>query len=218
MHPATLPLLACALLTAPVQAQDASPEAEGPPKIDGGLKKNEEGAFTSGGQGGRIQRISWDAELLWDSLFSDQEKMQYHDIEPLSNDNRFLIASERRTREETIAAGRFPGSTADEGVWPDMVVEVKPVGETCGELVWEGHVWEHMIQEAHDANRNYGVVAEHPELIHANVQAGPGGESGTRGGRMGGPNTIFRALRFAPDHPGLARLDEDAPTQEDDTE
>ena len=45
-----------------------------------------------------------------------------------------------------------------------------------------------------------------------------GGQRGRRGGGGGGPNIIFRALRFAPDHPGLARLDEDAPTQEDDTE
>ena len=233
MNPATLPLLLCALLTAPVQAQDASPEAEGPPKIDGGLKKNEEGAFTGytffapirsktsylidmegeivhewpsehppgnsaylmedgsivrtaqdfdnptfhgGGSGGRVQRISWDGELLWDFLFSNEEHMQHHDIACLPNGNVLMIAWEFKTPEEAIEAGRDPSTTGEEGIWPDTVIEVKPKGESGGEVVWEWRLWDHLVQDRDEEKSNFGDVGAHPELVDVNHAARGGGD------------------------------------------
>ena len=44
----------------------------------------------------------------------------------------------------------------------------KKTGKTTGEIVWEWHVWDHLIQEYDPQKENYGKVAEHPELIHIN--------------------------------------------------
>ena len=84
--------------------------------------------FHGGGSGGRIQHISWDGELLWDFLFSNEEHMQHHDIALLPNGNVLMIAWEFKTPEEAIAAGRDPSSLGEDGIWPDTIIEVKPDG------------------------------------------------------------------------------------------
>ena len=61
---------------------------------------------SGGGVGGRIQRISWDGELVWDYIHSDANNQHHHDIEPMPNGNVLLIAWERKTEEEVERAGR----------------------------------------------------------------------------------------------------------------
>src|SRR5207248_2769403 len=42
-----------------------------------------------------------------------------------------------------------------------------------GEIVWEWHAWDHLIQEFDPQKANYGVVADHPERVDINF-AGAG--------------------------------------------
>jgi hypothetical protein len=35
-------------------------------------------------------------------------------------------------------------------------------------VVWQWHVWDHLVQDYSSSKANYGVVAQHPELIDAN--------------------------------------------------
>jgi len=53
-------------------------------------------------------------------------------------------------------------------VWPTLIAEVEPVGATGGNIVWEWHLWDHLIQDADPTKANYGVVADHPELVNVN--------------------------------------------------
>ena len=47
-----------------------------------------------------------------------------------------------------------------------QVEEVQPTGPGYGKIVWEWHVWDHLIQN-HDATKsNYGNPSAHPELIN----------------------------------------------------
>jgi len=64
--------------------------------------------------------------------------------------------------------GRNPGTMDSGQLWPDFIIEVKPTGPTSGDIVWEWHVWDHLIQDYDPSKPNYGVVAEHPELIDIN--------------------------------------------------
>jgi len=125
-------------------------------------------AFTSGGQGGRVQEYDWDGNLLWDFEYSSNQYLQHHDIERLSNGNVLLIAWEAKTSSEAIAAGRNPSLVSTRGLWPDKIIEVKPQGATGGEIVWEWHAWDHLIQDFDATKPNYGAVADHPELIDLN--------------------------------------------------
>ncbi len=120
---------------------------------------------SAGGRGGRIQRIDADDIVVWDFEFADTEYLQHHDILPMPNGNVLLVAWELRTSAEAIAAGR-QGVTED--MKPTLLVEVEPVGATEGNLVWEWRAWDHLIQDADPTKDNYGVVADHPELIDIN--------------------------------------------------
>ena len=66
-------------------------------------------------------------------------------------------------------------------------MEVKPTGLSTGEIVWEWHVWDHLIQDD-DANKaNYGDVAAHPELVDINLTGGTGNATAFARGPGTGP-------------------------------
>lgn len=127
--------------------------------------------FTSGGAGGRVQEYDWDGNLRWDFEYSSNQYLQHHDIEPLPNGNVLIIAWEAKTSSEALAAGRNPALVGTRGLWPDKIIEVKPQGATGGEIVWEWHAWDHLIQDYDATKPNFGAVADHPELIDLNFSA-----------------------------------------------
>jgi PKD repeat protein len=121
-----------------------------------------------GGAGGGVQKITWDGDLVWDFRYSNSEHLSHHDIKPLPNGNILMIAWEFKTRDEAIAAGRDPDTFVGDTFMPDHVIEVKPTGPTSGDIVWEWHVWDHLIQDFDPSKDNYGVVGDHPELVDIN--------------------------------------------------
>ena len=132
-----------------------------------GQLKRQERLFTGHAGGGRVQEFTWEGELVWDFKFHNDKQVSHHDVARLPNGNVLLIVWEIKTAEETIAAGRSPESV--DGPWlVDSVVEIRPTGRATGEVVWEWHVWDHLIQDRDRSKANYGQVAAHPELIDIN--------------------------------------------------
>ena len=127
--------------------------------------------FRGGGQGGRIQEFSWDGKILWDWKYATTNHLLHHDIEPLPNGNILAVAWEARSAKQANEAGRRADLTPQAGIWPCMVVEVEPQRPTGGRIVWEWHMWDHLIQNYDATKANYGVPAEHPELIDINGNA-----------------------------------------------
>jgi hypothetical protein len=120
----------------------------------------------------RVQEYTWDGELVWDfTLFSDKQ-CPHHDVCKMPNGNVLMIVWEKKTVEECIAAGRKP-ELVSKYVLPDSIIEVKPTGKDSGEIVWEWHLWDHLIQDHDPSKANYGVVADHPELVDINYVAEP---------------------------------------------
>jgi hypothetical protein len=132
---------------------------------------NPEKRFAIPAAGGRIQKFSWDGELLWDYTFDDPKYIPHHDACPLPNGNVLMVAAERMTAEEAIAAGRKPETIRNE-LLADSIIEIKPTGKTTGEIVWQWRVWDHLVQDVDSAKPNYGEVSEHPELVDINFTAG----------------------------------------------
>ena len=133
------------------------------------------GIGPGGGAGGGVQIIQWDGTITWDYRYNTNEYLSHHDVKSLPNGNVLLIAWETKTRNEAIAAGRNPDFAPIQGIMPDHIIEVKPIGPTSGEIVWEWHVWDHLIQDYDPSKANYGVVEDHPELVDINY----GQSSGT---------------------------------------
>lgn len=124
-------------------------------------------AFNSGGVGGIIERFNWDGELVWTFRYQDQNYCGHHDVALLPNGNVLMVAWERKSKDEAIAAGRDPSLIKDD-LWPDHVVEIQPEGRDGGKVVWEWHMWDHLVQDFDREKPNFGVVYEHPELIDLN--------------------------------------------------
>ena len=145
-----------------------------------------------GGEGGRFQEFTWDGDLVWDYHFSDKY-VPHHDVRRLPNGNLLIIANTKKSAEEMTDAGRKrKGAEA-----VDSVFEVAPKGKDGGEIVWEWHVWDHLIQDNDEKKANYGKVAEHPELIDINFGGEGGGLLG--GGVPGGAWTHMNAIDYHAD-------------------
>jgi hypothetical protein len=121
-----------------------------------------------GGAGGRIQEFSWDGDLLWDYTYADVSHLGHHDICRLPNGNVLLLLWEQKTREEAVAAGRRPETVNKSGLVADGIVEIKPTGKTTGEVVWEWHAWDHIVQEFDATKDHYDDVGKHPQRIDLN--------------------------------------------------
>jgi hypothetical protein len=67
-------------------------------------------------------------------------------------------------------------------MWSTAIFEIQPDGNGGAIVVWEWHIWDHLIQDVDSSDDNYGVVADHPELFDIN-----NGNVGSSGG-PGGPN------------------------------
>ena len=107
--------------------------------------------------------------MLWDFEYATDEYLFHHDFTLMPNGHILVIAWEAKTADEAIAAGRKPLITPKAGVWPDKIVEIEPEGNRGGKVVWEWHSFDHLIQDYDSKKKNYGNLAEHPELINFNA-------------------------------------------------
>ena len=148
----------------------------GPQKASGSKTDNALGpnggqstmARSVGGAGGVVQLLDWEGNVTWEYEYSSSTYLQHHDVEMLPNGNVLIIAWEYKTEQEALDAGRDPSLFSEGALWPDSIIEVQPTGVDAGEIVWEWHVWDHLIQDFDATKDNYGVVSEHPELIDIN--------------------------------------------------
>jgi hypothetical protein len=120
------------------------------------------------GAGGRIQEFTWEGELVWDYTFVNEKQLPHHDICKLPNGNVLMIVWEKKTAKEAIAAGRRPETVGETPLMADSILEVQPTGFATGNIVWEWHAWDHLIQDFDEKKANYGNVADHLELIDLN--------------------------------------------------
>ena len=125
------------------------------------------------GVAGKIERLSWDSEMEWEWFYPGETNRSHHDIEPLPNGNFLMIAWDFKSEAEAQQAGRNPNKMSQDTLWPDKIVEVQPVGTEQANIVWEWNIWDHLIQGYDSTKDNYGVVADHPELLDINFVDSP---------------------------------------------
>ena len=118
-----------------------------------------------GGFGGMLAILDKDGAIEWSYVQSDENQIAHHDLEMLPNGNIIFMSWQKRPEEEATAAG-YSGGTP---VIYDAVYEIDP---TTDQIVWEWHMWDHLIQDFDPARANYGVIAEHPERIDFNYFQG----------------------------------------------
>jgi hypothetical protein len=152
----------------------------------------------SGGVGGGVQKLTWDGTIIWDYVFSDDIYQHHHDVEPLPSGNILIIVWENKSAEDAYAMGRQVIENALNQMWSTAILELEP---ESGEIVWEWHLWDHLIQDIDAELPNYGVISEHPELFDINC-----GVVGTTMGEPGGATGDWMHINAVDYNPDLDQI------------
>lgn len=126
----------------------------------------------AGGGGAIIEIRSWENDLLWSFEMNDSLNRLHHDFTVTDDGTILAIAWEKKTEAEAIAAGRDTSLLPDGELWPDWILEIDPATD---EIIWEWHVWDHLVQDFDPNQDNFGMVAAHPELLDINFNTNNGG-------------------------------------------
>lgn len=113
----------------------------------------------------------WNNNLIWSYAMTANNLNQHHDIEPLPNGNILCIVNDIYSIEEMTASGRDPSITSN-NFKLDKIVELQPQGNNDANIVWEWKFIDHVVQGFDDTKPNFGLVADHPELLNLNYDNG----------------------------------------------
>ncbi|MGA0867835.1 MAG: aryl-sulfate sulfotransferase [Planctomycetota bacterium] len=120
--------------------------------------------FPFAGVGGTVEEFDWDGNIVWTYQLANQQQTLHHDIEELPNGNVLMIAWERISAADAIAAGRDPNLLPENELWPDKIIEV----DRSGQIVWEWRAWNHVVQDFDPTKPNYGRPVDYPGRIDLN--------------------------------------------------
>ena len=122
----------------------------------------------AGGGGATVEIRTWDNDLEWSFTLNDSTARLHHDIAVIEKNDRLtiaMIAWEIKNIDEVIAAGRDTSVLAENEMWPDYILEIDPETD---EIVWEWHVWDHLVQEFDPGKDNFGMISENPGKVDIN--------------------------------------------------
>ena len=115
-------------------------------------------SMESGGVGGKIQHIDWNNNIIWEYIIANDSLQHHHDIEPLPNGNILIIAWNRKSLEAAQSMGRQTIETPLQQMWSESIFEIQPIGLDSANIVWEWHLWDHLIQDVDPNLPNYGMI------------------------------------------------------------
>jgi hypothetical protein len=119
------------------------------------------------GQGG-VQVIAYNGTTLWNYHYTRDAGYATHDLSILPNGDFLLIMQDVKSAAQAIQKGRDPSTIWFGNFNPNFIIQVHQTGPTSGDIVWEWHIWDHMIQDFDATKDNYGNVSQHPELADIN--------------------------------------------------
>ena len=84
--------------------------------------------------------------MTWAYDYATNLEHQHHDVEFLPNGNILILAWETIINATAISAGRNPALVGNT-LWSEKIVEIEPIGTDSVNVVWEWHLWDHLIQD-----------------------------------------------------------------------
>ncbi len=115
-----------------------------------------------------FERRDWDDNLIWSYCGTGRYEGIHSDFYHLPNGNFIALVQDPHSASEAIQMGVNPNSIGN-SYDTESVIEFSPIGTNDAEVVWEWHLWDHLIQDFDPNMMNYGVVADHPEKYDANI-------------------------------------------------
>ena len=127
----------------------------------------EDGGLLHSGRDVNIR--DWGNNQLWSYNMHGDSWKRSHDLRQLPNGHIISVVWKTKSVAEALAAGRNPQLLDSTGLLSSCVYEVDTA---TNEVVWEWDAWDHLVQDFDSTKQNYGVVADHPELIDLNYGLG----------------------------------------------
>ncbi|MFT4536939.1 MAG: hypothetical protein ACJA1A_002363 [Saprospiraceae bacterium] len=122
------------------------------------------GSAMIGGEGGIIEKYSWDGALEWSYRIADDEFVVHHDMLMMSNGNMLVTVWQKISSQEALQNGR----TYEGGFYNEQIWELQPLPNNQANIVWRWSALDHVIQDVDAAKSNFGNIGAHPELINLN--------------------------------------------------
>ena len=116
--------------------------------------------------GGIFKKLDWHGNEVWSNNFFSNSFHSHHDFEVMPNGNILILGWEKKTYSEALNVGRI---SVENEIWPLAIYEVALNSINQFEIVWEWHIWDHLIQDVDSSLSNFGVIKNHPELIDINI-------------------------------------------------
>ena len=134
----------------------------------------EDGTLVGSRRGGGYVEVSWEGEVLWEYSEARDGYHPHHDDLRIYNAalgeyTRLYIANVDMSHREVIALGADPERAERyDDVQMDAIVEV----DRAGNVVWEWHLSDHLIQDRFPSRRNYvgedKTIADYPARFDIN--------------------------------------------------
>jgi len=118
--------------------------------------------------GGIIEEFNWEGELVWSYEINNDEFIQHHDIEPLPNGNILALCYNFKEPIDAWVAGAQ--DTLE--YWSTSIFEIQPLPNNQANIVWEWHLWDHLVQNIDSTRQNYSEIIQ-PELFDINEMIFP---------------------------------------------
>lgn len=125
------------------------------------MLESENPEITLGGYGGLISIMDKEGNVEWSFEYSDENHIAHHDTKMLPNGNILFLSWEKKSIEETNQIGFKTGTQ----IIYDAILEINPQTD---EIVWEWHMWDHLVQDFDETKQNFGDVSSNPRLIDIN--------------------------------------------------
>ena len=116
--------------------------------------------------GGIFTKLDWLGNEVWSNEFFSNTFHPHHDFEVMPNGNILIFGWEKKTYSEAINAGRL---NVENEIWPLVIYEVTINQNTEFDIIWEWHIWDHLVQDIDSSLPNFGIIKDHPELIDINI-------------------------------------------------
>jgi hypothetical protein len=109
----------------------------------------------------------WNSNLVWSFSTKASGLRQHHDIQPMPNGNILLVSRRIYSIQEMIDLGMDTNNVSS-NFKMERIVEIQAVGIHDANVVWEWSFADHFVQDFDTTKPNYGVIADHPELLDLN--------------------------------------------------
>jgi hypothetical protein len=124
--------------------------------------------LTGGGMSGRMQKLDYNGNILWDYSYYSSTYSTHHDHCVLPNGNVLVICYDVRNSTDLANAGCTSTLTS---IRSEKIMEWQPVGTNSVNVVWEWKLWDHTVQNLNSSLSNYQPsIVDHPELMNINYK------------------------------------------------